>query len=368
MLTSEGDVLSIRLTWTHVTNADEYRVQQERSMCSREDPRRCEGTWWYPLHTAIGHSTHEYTVTDLSSARTYTHRVCSQRDLPNGTWQTACSNEETSRPTPGPTATPTPVPPTATPTATAVPMSVTVEGTWTKWRVLTDWWVLTESDVTVRVEGHNLADYTFNLRTTPPGTGFYVTNGGTGCYPSGRSESGPKRLTVSTQGNTEVGVMTLKLIRCYLGTVTNTGMELVVQPDSGAAIVIMATGRLEQARHRNRDTFPVLFELSSLAQFPDHAVAQRSMRSGSSWWNTHDRSTIFRVTTPLETADVTILHFTRYNGCDDGLACVGRPSDGVYPHIGKQGMWVAKVPEPRLPGSAWTDDIDDARDPNKDLY
>lgn len=117
VLTSVGDVLSITLSWTHVTNADEYRVQEKRSMCSRDDPRRCEETWWYPLHTATVHSSHGYTVTGLTSDRTYTHRVCSHRDLLNGTWQTACSSEETSRPNPEPP----PVPPTATPQPTATP-------------------------------------------------------------------------------------------------------------------------------------------------------------------------------------------------------------------------------------------------------
>ena len=107
---------SLTLTWTEVTQADQYEVQERRIQCrSERGQQRCGEIWWLTVRSTPGLTE---AFSGLTVGRAYTYRVCSYRGIDR---LTVCSGGQTW--TIDPTATPIPEPtPTETPVPTATPL------------------------------------------------------------------------------------------------------------------------------------------------------------------------------------------------------------------------------------------------------
>ena len=107
---------SLTLTWTEVTQADQYEVQERRVQCrSERGQQRCGEIWWLTVRSTPGLTE---TFSGLTVGRAYAYRVCSYRGIDR---LTVCSGGQTW--TIDPTATPTPIPtPISTPTPPDAPV------------------------------------------------------------------------------------------------------------------------------------------------------------------------------------------------------------------------------------------------------
>ena len=101
---------SLTLTWTEVTQADQYEVQERRIQCrSERGQQRCGEIWWLTVRSTDGLTE---TFSGLTVGRAYAYRVCSYRGIDR---LTVCSGGQTWT-----------IDPTARPTATPVPLTAPV--------------------------------------------------------------------------------------------------------------------------------------------------------------------------------------------------------------------------------------------------
>ena len=130
---------SLTLTWTEVTQADQYEVQERRVQCRTErGQQRCGEIWWLTVRSTTGLTE---TFSGLTVGRAYAYRVCSYRGIDR---LTVCSGgqtwtidptatpipESTPTETPVPTATPLPVPPAPSLTVTVPPPHSEIRVSW----------------------------------------------------------------------------------------------------------------------------------------------------------------------------------------------------------------------------------------------
>ena len=355
---------SIILEWMVGANATSYLVQQHNY------------GRFITVGTAIGL---HHTVDGYQDRDERRHRVCSVRGS-----ETACSAEVRTSPGPTPPDPSTPVPPTATPTAQPPDAQVLYKGTPT----IMDWGVPYEHYVAVRIVGHDLDDFEFNLFTNPQGTGFYVNMAGPGCSPQGSSSTDwfkVKGVRVVQPGGppptqivTEQATHNVYLVRCNIGDVVNTGMALLGRRITDRReFTVMSTGDIEQAWHRTPRSVKYNFQLHRpVGDRPDYIPARGhdvddKGRTGFDLavkeWHRHIGPDHF-----IERGsgqDVEVWAYWHPAGyCDvfrdDALACVAvddregkRPS--VAPHIGDQIIWIPFPPAGD--GTIWTNDLKDAQ-------
>ena len=130
---------SLTLTWTEVTQAGQYEVQERRVQCrSERGQQRCGEIWWLTVRSTTGLTE---TFSGLTVGSAYAYRVCSYRGIDR---LTVCSGgqtwtidptatpipESTPTETPVPTATPLPVPPAPSLTVTVPPPHNEIRVSW----------------------------------------------------------------------------------------------------------------------------------------------------------------------------------------------------------------------------------------------
>ena len=246
-------------------------------------------------------------------------------------------------PVPGPVPTPQPVPPTFTLSVYFGDNNDYITST------ETPGWFVTETDtITVRIEGSNLADYTYNI-TPHPATGFYV-DGGSGC--GGQNPNWlPNWQTLAG------GSLQFKAIRCGIGDVTNLGMEVRARPVGGGDdILVGRTGHVPQAGHR--DPRSATYRLDFLSTTHQSTVEQH-LDDADDVWDDAIRRSVGRssyFTEVTENEDVLIGAYLRDvgpQGCPpEALACVRYVIDPANSHITSAATWFAFPP---YPAAQWTD-------------
>ena len=193
--------------------------------------------------------------------------------------------------------------------------------------------------MTLYVTGADLADYEFQIATNPAGTGFYAATHGHKCAPLGTSETAwatlhqPISLLASGSGDAS-----FTLVRCALGQIRNTGMEVKVQPvGDGTETSIWSTGEMKQGWHR--EPLQVAYAFGSVGTI---SILKQQTEDGADAWN----AVIPSYFSDAKGGPHNVLVAA---GSCSGLGCTW-PA-GVYPHLGTQDLTIPPNPF----GYRWTD-------------
>ncbi len=332
-----GDVHTIDVSWPAIDGVTSYEIAYGPTRGSERSTSIQQSTF---LSVAPGCG-----VTTYFKGRSHGDDIDYAAD--GGDWSGDHGPHDTDActpgPVPGPVPTPQPVPPTFTLSVYFGDNNDYITSTETP-----DWFVTETDTITVRIEGSNLADYTYNI-TPHPATGFYV-DGGSGC--GGQNPNWlPNWQTLAG------GSLQFKAIRCGIGDVTNLGMEVRARPVGGGDdILVGRTGHVPQAGHR--DPRSATYRLDSLSTTHQSTV-EPHLDDADDLWDDAIRRSVGRssyFTEVTENEDVPIGAYLRDvgpQGCPpEALACVRYVIDPANSHFTSAAMWFAFPPRP---AAQWTD-------------
>ena len=353
---------SLTLTWTEVTQADQYEVQERRVQCRTErGQQRCGEIWWLTVRSTTGLTE---TFSGLTVGRAYAYRVCSYRGIDR---LTVCSGGQTwtidptatpvpPTPVPPTPVPPTPVPPTATPTPTPTPVPLpTLDILFLEAnprivpRSIThaQWVVLHQNDIRIEANGQNLGDYEFRLKTNAATTGLYRATAGHTCVAASSTVIDWFGLNVT--GST--GTADFTMIRCALGDASGAVMELEARYKGGAAVTAL-TPNIQQGWHRDSRRATYYFDIASFTSRGTSAtLLGDSVQAASDAWNA-----VRPFFSPASSSNANvIIGATSDAGADcnnpNALACVRLGRNSHHPHYGDRPLWVATPPSPT---TTWT--------------
>ena len=322
------------------------------------------GTWTpTPKPTATNTPTGGATATP-----TYTPTPTEEDDDDGGGGTRPTKTPTPAGPTPTGTRSPTPTPTPGGNTGGGALFTATVKVNGTTLRGSTPRWpVFDTKTVTVEVKptgSATVSNYQFKLVFRESETGFVR-------YWSGTHPCQPNNWGESETGWSLSAGFTADLIRCGLGTASNTGFEVrgILRGNTGNGFLIAESGNISRAAHREfgRVTYKLHLAISGnrSAYLPIDYVydatttdmIRNQVHSSAADWDSETGANIF---SPGDSSsDVHVRVFWDGSaGCRNprAIGCVSPGfDDGSYPHLGKHNYYIRVPPiRPSLVGASRT--------------
>ena len=222
--------------------------------------------------------------------------------------------------------------------------------------------VLETVTLRVKVEWRHYSDYRFRLVTHPSKTGFYTPSGFGGCS-HGLGDATISRGATPILGSSRWGDFYVRLIRCGLGSLSETSLEVQAERNDGTGDVISVylPGRASQSWHQDARsaTYKIVGGDQTLENGVDAGVKMWNDRIGGYFTEMTGSSPSVKITyadvMPLSCGIIT-----------DPMACVN-DGDGPFPHYGTgdRTMWVRTEP---IEGGRWVNSLDRIENPFFDRY